>query len=171
MELGGRTPRLGETRKRFEGGATVQALAVVNAFGDVLNPSTGNILAGARRGPRSTEFVGTTARMLQGVEHKGFGGINTTLVVIMTDAALDKIQLTKVAQMTHNGFARAISPVHTRFDGDLAFALSLGRKCSDLDAIGTAAAEAAAQAIVRAVKCARGLGGVPSWKDLARMRR
>jgi L-aminopeptidase/D-esterase-like protein len=164
-ELGGRARW---DRGELGGGIIVQALAVVNAFGDVLNPSNGNILAGARRGPRSAEFVGTTGRMLQGIEGKGF--VNTTLVVIITDAALDKIQLTQVTQMTHNGFARAISPVHTRFDGDLVFALSTGRKRADLDAIGTAAAEVAAQAIVRAVKCAQGLGGVPSWQDLARMR-
>ncbi len=150
------------------GGATVQALAVVNAFGDVINPSNGNILAGARRGRRSIEFLGTTGGMLQGIERKGFGRDNTTLVVIMTDAALDKIQLTKVTQMTHDGFARAISPVHTRFDGDLAFGLSLGRKRADADAVGIAAAEATACAIVRAVQCARSLGGVPSWNELAR---
>ncbi|HET7841386.1 MAG TPA: P1 family peptidase, partial [Terriglobia bacterium] len=99
----------------------------------------------------------------------GFGASNTTLAVIMTDAFLDKTQLTKVAQLTHDGFARVISPVHTRFDGDLAFALSLGNKHADLDAIGIAAAEAAAQAIARGVECARGLGGVPSLNDLAEM--
>jgi L-aminopeptidase/D-esterase-like protein len=155
---------------RLAGGVTVQALAVVNAFGDVLDPGTSDILAGARRSPASAEFVRTTQEMYRGKIRKGFGSTNTTLVVIMTDAALDMIQSIKVTQMTHDGMARAISPVHTRFDGDLAFALSVGRKRADVNTIGTAAAEAAAQAIVRAVKRARGLGGVPSWNDLARMR-
>ena len=148
------------------GRVTVQALAVVNAFGDVLNPWTGAILAGARRSPRSAEFVGTTAEMFRAKVRKGFGATNTTLVVIMTDAALDKVQATKVAQMAHDGLARAISPGHTMFDGDVVFALSLGSKRADLNAVGCAAAEAAAQAIVRAVERARGLGGVPSVADL-----
>jgi L-aminopeptidase/D-esterase-like protein len=158
------------TRVRKSGaGATVQALAVVNAFGDVLNPSNSNILAGARKRPSSADFLGTTAKRLQAIDRKAFG--NTILVVIMTDAALDKIKLTQVTQMTHFGFIRAIFPVHTRFDGDLVFGLSLGRKSAEVDSVGIAAAEAAAQAIVRAVTCARGLGGVPSLRDLARMRK
>ena len=150
-------------------GATVQALAVVNAYGDVMDPRTGNILAGARRKAQAAEFVGTVHQMFRGARAGGFGATNTTLAVIMTDALLDKTQLTKVAQLAHDGFARSISPVHTRFDGDLAFALSLGRKHPDLDVIGIAAVEVVAQAILRAVRCARGLGGVPSLNDLAKM--
>ena len=89
----------------------------------------------------------------------------------MTDAALDRRQLTRVTQLTHKGFTRAIFPVHTRFDGDLVFGLSLSRKKADVDSLGIGAAEAAAHAIARAVMCARGLGGVPSLQDLARMRK
>ncbi len=154
---------------RIARGATVQALVVVNAFGDVLDPGPGEILAGARSGKRTADFVGTAGQMLRRAGVGGFGATNTTLAVIITDAHLDKTQLTKVAQLAHDGFARAISPVHTRFDGDLAFALSLGSKRADLDSIGIAAAEATAQAIKRAVGCARGLGGVPSLNDLAKM--
>jgi L-aminopeptidase/D-esterase-like protein len=84
----------------------------------------------------------------------------------MTNAELDKVQTTKVAQMAHDGLARAIHPVHTQFDGDLVFALSLGRKRADLNSLGTAAAEATAEAIVRAVEAAQGLGGVPSCREL-----
>jgi L-aminopeptidase/D-esterase-like protein len=159
---------VGFSSLRLAGGATVQALAVVNAFGDIVNPRTGDIMAGARLSPKSTQFVGTTAVMYSGRMRKGFGATNTTLVVIMTDAVLEKIQVIKVAQMAHDGLARAISPVHTMFDGDLVFALSAGKKRADLNVIGTAAAEATAHAIVRAVECARGLGRVPSCGDLAR---
>jgi L-aminopeptidase/D-esterase-like protein len=145
---------------------TVQALAVVNAFGDVLDPRTGLVLAGARRTAQSAEFLGTAGAMYRAKSHKGFGPTNTTLVVIMTDVGLDKVHATKVAQMSHDGMARIISPAHTMFDGDVAFALSVGKKRADVNAVGTAAAEATAQAIVRAVECARGVGGVPSLKDL-----
>jgi len=147
-------------------GATVQALAVVNAFGDVVDPGSGKILAGARTSPGSWEFAGTARLMLQGKIRKGFGGTNTTLVVVMTNAALDKVQATKVAQMAQDGLARAICPVHTQFDGDLVFALSLGSKRADLNTLGTAAAQVTSMAIVRAIETAKGLGGVPAHGEL-----
>jgi L-aminopeptidase/D-esterase-like protein len=84
----------------------------------------------------------------------------------MTNAELDKVQATKVAQMAHDGLARAIHPAHTQWDGDLVFALSVGKKQAEVNSIGTAAAEAAAEAIVRAVEAAQGLGGVPSCQEL-----
>jgi L-aminopeptidase/D-esterase-like protein len=95
----------------------------------------------------------------------GFGSTNTTIVVIMTNAVLDKIAATKVAQMAQDGMARAITPVHTQFDGDLVFALGLGEKAADLNTIGTAAAEITARAIVRAVRTAKPLGGVKATAD------
>ena len=149
------------------GGVVVQALAVVNAFGDVVDPACGAVIAGARASHDAGQFVQTAAEMLRGKVRKAFGATNTTLVVVMTNAALDKVQATKVAQMAQDGMARAISPVHTQFDGDLVFALSIGQKLADLDALGTAAALATAGAIVRAVRTAKGLGGVPSWSELA----
>lgn len=147
-------------------GAVVQALAVVNAFGDVVDVSTGQVIAGARTSPHSEEFVRTTEQMFQGRLRKSFGGTNTTLVVVMTNALLDKLQATKVAQMAQDGLARAIRPVHTQFDGDLVFSLSVGQKRADLNTAGSAAAEVTAEAIIRAVKTAKGLGGVPSWAEL-----
>lgn len=147
-------------------GVHVQALAVVNAFGDVVDPAGGRIIAGARISPASGRFVDTTERMLRGEMRRDFGEPNTTLVVVMTNARLDKVEASKVAAMAHDGLARAIRPVHTRFDGDLVFALSLGSKRADVNALGTAAAEVTAGAIVRAVKTARGMGGVPSARDL-----
>lgn len=148
-------------------GVIVQALAIVNAFGDVVDPETRCVVAGARASRDSTQFVVTAEQMFQGKARKAFGATNTTLVVVMTNAQLDKVQVTKVAQMGQDGLARAIRPVHTQFDGDLVFALSLGQKRADLNTLGTAAAEVAAQAIVRAVKTAKGLGGVPSYQELA----
>jgi L-aminopeptidase/D-esterase-like protein len=152
--------------RQLAGGVYVQALAVVNAFGDVVDPRTGRVIAGARRSPYSGEFAGTEERMLTGQGGRGFGATNTTLVVVMTNAALDKVQVTKVAQMAHDGLARAIRPVHTQWDGDLVFALSAGRKQADVNAVGTLAAQATADAIVRAVEMAKGLGGIPSCRDL-----
>jgi L-aminopeptidase/D-esterase-like protein len=154
---------------RLPRGVMVEALAVVNAFGDVVDPATGQVIAGARAastGPGSTAFADTAKQMLAGTAHKGFGATNTTLVAVMTNAALDKLEATKVAEMAQDGLARAIRPVHTRFDGDLVFALSLGQKRSDLNTLGTAAAQVVAESIVRAVKTARGLGGVPSLQEL-----
>ncbi len=146
--------------------AAVQALAVVNAFGDVVDPANGRIVAGARTTPESFEFAGTSEQMFQGKTRKSFGGTNTTLVVIITNAVLDKLQATKVAQMAQDGLARAVRPAHTQFDGDLVFALSAGQKRADLNTLGTAAAEVTARAILRAVKAAKGLGGVPSCEEL-----
>lgn len=145
--------------------AAVQALAVVNAFGDVVDPGSGAILAGVRHSPTSSRFVDTVGAMLKGKVRKGLGATNTTLIVVMTNVALDKVQATKIAQMAQNGLARAIRPVHTQFDGDLVFALSSGKRRADLSMLGTAAAEVTAEAIVRAVKAARGLGGVPGIVD------
>ena len=147
-------------------GVSVQALVVVNSFGDVVDPRTGRILAGARRGPRSSGFADTTRQMLAGRIRRNFGGTNTTLAVVLTDACLSKLQATKVAQMAHDGMARAVRPVHTQFDGDIVFVLSTGRRRADLNTVGVAAAEAVAKAIVRGVKLARGLGGVPACRDL-----
>lgn len=151
---------------QLAGGVSVQALVVVNSFGDVVDPRTGRILAGARRGPRSSGFIDTTRQMLAGRIRRNFGGTNTTLAVVLTDARLSKLQATKVAQMAHDGMARAVRPVHTQFDGDIVFVLSTGRRRADLNTVGVAAAEAVAKAIVRGVKLARGLGGVPACRDL-----
>jgi L-aminopeptidase/D-esterase-like protein len=91
---------------------------------------------------------------------------NTTLAMVMTSAALTIVQATKVAQMAQDGMARAICPIHTQFDGDLVFALSVGQRHADLNTLGAAAAEVTAAAVVRAVRTAKGLGGVPSGSEL-----
>jgi L-aminopeptidase/D-esterase-like protein len=158
---------LGFWSRQLRGGVRVQAVAVVNAFGDVVDPRTGKVIAGARLSPGSAEFAGTAEQILAGCVGPVFGATHTTLVVVMTNAVLDKVQATKVAQMGHDGLARAIRPVHTQWDGDLVFALSLGKLRAEVNSVGTAAAEATAEAVVRGVETAKGLGGVPSCSELS----
>ncbi len=142
-------------------GVAVSALAAVNAFGDVRDPTTGKLLAGARRAPDSADLANTELQMRQGVVPRGFGRRNTTLAVVATNARLTKVGARKLAQLAGLALARTIYPVHTMFDGDIVFALSKGDAQADINILGIAAADALAQAIVRAVKNAPSLGGVP----------
>lgn len=141
-------------------GVKVAALAAVNAFGDVVDPETGKIVAGARVSPAGREFADTAQQLKRGVRG-GFPRANTTLVVVATNAALDKVSAQKLAALAQAGMARTIRPVHTPYDGDLIIALSLGKERADVAALGVAAAEAVAQAILRAVKLAPTMGGIP----------
>src|SRR3990172_9556560 len=143
------------------GGVIVGALAVVNAFGDILDERTGRILAGARE-PGGREFV-NMARTLQTAEFPPALGIgeNTTLVVVATNAKLTKEQANWLARVAHDGLARVISPVHTLYDGDTVFALSLGDAKTNLVSLGAAAVEVVAEAIKRGVRLARTVGGLP----------
>lgn len=144
-------------------GATVTALTVVNALGDVLD-ERGEVLAGARR---DGTFVGASRVLLgraDGPEQAPLG--NTTLSVVMTDARLDKLQCGIVARVAHDGFARAIDPVHTPVDGDCIFVLATGVRESNVFQVGAAAVEAVAASVRRAVRTATGLAGVPAVSDI-----
>lgn len=141
-------------------GIRVAALAAVNAFGDVRDPETGKLLAGARRSRESLDLVDTAVEMKRGARARGRRE-NTTLVVAATNARLTKVQATKLAQLAGAGMARAINPVWTTGDGDVIIALSLGEASADVNTLGVAAAEAVAEAIVRAVRHAPSLGGLP----------
>ena len=158
---------LGTATIPLPGGVLVSALVVVNAFGDVIDPRTGKILAGARRSRRSRAFLDTAAQLLRGAKRTGFASANTTVAVVATNARLDRVQATLLARMAQVGLARVIRPVHTRFDGDTVFALSLGRppRRADPTALGVAAGDAVAASVLRAIKTARSLGDVPSWRD------
>jgi len=116
---------IGSGLVELPGGVLVAALAAVNAFGDVRDPATGKLIAGARRAPDSMEFADTEARMKSGAPRAGTER-NTTLVVVATNAKLSKVAATKLAALASLGMARTIYPVNTMFDGDLVFALSLG---------------------------------------------
>lgn len=148
-------------------GLVVAALAAVNAYGDVIDPSTGAVVAGVRT--EDGRGLADLRRLLHGdaPTARPFNE-NTTLVVVATNAQLTKTEATKIAQMTHDGLARAIWPVHTPVDGDTVFALATGTHGAPADVltIGALAADAAADAIVRAARQATGLPGLPAVRDL-----
>ena len=151
---------IGSATVALGGGVLVSALVAVNAFGDVRDPERGALIAGARTNPSSRDLVDTEKSMRSGAA-AGFGGRNTTLAVVATNARLSKVGATKLAQLGGLGMARTIYPVNTMFDGDIVFALSCGDARADVNVVGVAAADAVAQAVVRAVKAARTMGGVP----------
>ncbi|MBI4537770.1 MAG: P1 family peptidase [candidate division NC10 bacterium] len=157
---------LGTAGRTFQDGLSVAALAVVNAFGDVRDPVTGTLLAGARLAADRPELADTAALMRQGALPRGYRGQNTTLVAVATNARLSKQQASRLAQAAHHGLIATISPVHTTVDGDLVIALATGQMDGDLNRLGILAAGAVADAVVRAVKTATSLGGLPAWRDL-----
>ncbi len=139
---------LGYASEELKGGVIVAALVVANAFGDVINPSNGKIVAGARL--PSGEFADSLIQMKDLLPYQGYAS-NTTLGVIMTNAAFDKEQINHIAAMAQNGISRATRPAHTMFDGDLVFALSCGYKAADINVVGEVAAQLVSEAIVKAV--------------------
>jgi L-aminopeptidase/D-esterase-like protein len=145
---------------KLPGGVLVSSLVVVNAFGDIRDPATGKIVAGARKAPDSREFA-DAEEVLKQRPPAPLVRANTTLAVVATNARLDKTEATKLAQSAGLGMARAIYPVNTMLDGDVSFALSLGDRRADINTLGIAAAEAVVQAILRAVRLAKTMGGVP----------
>lgn len=159
---------LGVATRRIGAGLHVGALAVVNAFGDVCDPASGRILAGTRTAPDRYDLLDTAAAMRGGTVAAGYRGQNTTLVVVATNARLTKVEATKVAQVAQHGLVRAVRPVHTTLDGDLVIALGSGEVSADQNALGIAAADVVADAVVRGVKQASSLGGLPAWGDLTK---
>jgi len=162
---------LGTASMDIGGGVIVGAIVAVNAFGDVIDPQTNQIIAGLRSGKvgpirigKKDSFADTLAMMKspigRGVMALASRG-NTVIGVVATNAKLTKAQATKVAQMAQDGFARTIKPSHTMLDGDVIFALSTGTKKGDASIIGAFAAEVMEQAILRAVKMAKAAGGLP----------
>lgn len=152
---------IGSWTVSLPGGVLVSALVAVNAVGDVVHPDTRKIIAGARKAANSKDFLNSAEWIKARGATGGLKRENTTLAIVATNARLTKVEATKVAQMAHHGFVRAISPVHTSMDGDLAIALSCGTLAAPVDALGVAAGEAVATAILRAVQAARTMGGVP----------
>jgi L-aminopeptidase/D-esterase-like protein len=161
---------LGSTCLEGPEGLLVGALAVVNAFGDVVDPSTGEIVAGARTATDSHEFADSAALIRQGRVRERFGEPNTTIGVVVTNARLTREQAQKIAQMGQNSLARTIRPVHTLFDGDIVFVLSHPQISIDLHILGLLAQTALETAILDAIRQADGLGLLPSYQDLQRKR-
>ena len=141
----------------------VGALVAVNALGDVYED--GKMLAGVRG--EDGNLSNTLDELFSDLDKiTGLPAGNTTIGVIVTNAKLAKAQLCKVAGMAHNGYARAIKPVHTTADGDSIYALSVGEVPGDVYVIGVMAAYAMEKAIARAVKCAEGAHGIPGMRDI-----
>lgn len=177
---------IGSASLEIGGGLLVAALAAVNAFGDVCDPRTGQIIAGARSPqpeaaqpravkPGSPGYFADTLQVMKGMAGAGDpapgSGFtargNTVIGVVATNACLDKEQANKMAQMAHDGLARTIRPAHTMLDGDTIFALSCGDRQADINIVGAFAAEVFAQAILQAVRAARPAGGLPSAAQAA----
>jgi L-aminopeptidase/D-esterase-like protein len=162
---------IGTAALEIGGRVVVGAIVAVNCFGDVIDPASGQILAGARSaeiGPLRigapgyfadtqkvmTSLVGRTTVSFATREH-------TVIGVVATNARLDKAETNKVAQMAQDGLARTIRPAHTMLDGDTLFALSTGKRRADVSIVGAFAAEVVAQAILQAVRSAGSAGGFP----------
>lgn len=158
-----------------EDGLTVGAIVAVNALGDVIDPATGEVVAGVRT-PDGHDLADARRLVRQGVGARGLGidreavpPANTVIGVVATNARLTKAQATRVAQMAHDGLARTVSPAHTPWDGDTIFSLATGELATEADPleVGALAAEVVAEAILRAVRAAEGIEGFPAAADLA----
>lgn len=157
--IGSASVRLGEV--------VVGALVAVNALGDVRDPDTGALVAGTREAPDGRRLIDTAQALAAGGALARFAAPeHTTIGVIATNARLGKPDASQVASLGMLGFARALSPPHTTFDGDTLFALSVGDLPADLTRVGLAAADAVAWAIVRGVRAATSLPHLPAARDL-----
>lgn len=158
---------IGSAAVQLPNGVIVAALVAVNAYGDIINPVTGQVVAGVRNA-NGRGFADARALLRSGAIGFDTGASNTTLGIIATNATLTKTEATRVAQMTHDGYARAIAPVHTPVDGDTVFVLATGGRAGRADAgqIGALAADVMATAIVRAAEQATSVPNVPALRDL-----
>lgn len=147
-------------------GLMVGAVAVVNAYGNVVDPFRDIYLAGVLDETRRA-IIDAEALVIERnfSERNAFEG-NTSLAVVITNGKFDKTQAKKIAQMAHNGFARTLRPAHTQFDGDSIFAMSVGEVSADLNAVGILAADAVAHAVNKAVKAADSIHGIPCHRDI-----
>jgi L-aminopeptidase/D-esterase-like protein len=156
---------LGAGARVLHDGVRVAALAVVNAWGDVID-ERGEVIAGAF--DPEAGFLGSAGRVISHpAEHPRLAAGNTTLACVVTDGRLTKAEAAIVARMAHAGMARAVSPVHTTIDGDAAFCLATGARPASAFACGVAAAEALADAIRDAVRSATSVRGVPTGAERA----
>ncbi|SNS79450.1 L-aminopeptidase/D-esterase [Anaerovirgula multivorans] len=148
------------------GDLKVGALVAVNCLGDVIDPKTGKIVAGALTSDYQS-FANTESVMVQQYSSKKnlFNG-NTTIGVIVTNADLSKAQANKIASMTHNGYARTMRPAHTMVDGDTIFTMATNKVAAEINVVGLLAAKAMEEAVQRAITEATSLVGIKSYKDL-----
>jgi L-aminopeptidase/D-esterase-like protein len=160
---------IGSAAITLPNGLVVAALVAVNARGDVIDPATGQVVAGMRT-EDGRGLADVRRRLKSGQFERPFPEPlqNTTIGVVATNARMTKTQATRIAQLAHDGLARAIVPAHTSADGDAIFALATGVRTGpdDLDTIGSLAADVMAEAILRAVRAATGIPGFPAVRDL-----
>ena len=155
-------------------GVTVAALIACNALGDVIDPDTAQVIAGARSVDGKRLLDSRRALLAGEAAQPLIAGTNTTIGVIATDAVITRLQATRLAQMGHDGLARSINPVHTMSDGDTLFALGTGAsgRSAGMMTLGTMAAEVTARAVARAVRAAQGITvgalHLPACADLGR---
>jgi L-aminopeptidase/D-esterase-like protein len=168
---------IGSASVEIGAGVVVGALVAVNALGDVVDPATGEIIAGARSAQVGPVHIGaegafantlSVMQTLVGRSVLGFASRGHTVIgVVATNARLSKEAANKAAQMAQDGLARAIRPAHTMQDGDTIFMLATGARKADVNIVGAFAAEVVAQAILRAVRAAQPAGGLPSASQMA----
>jgi len=154
---------IGSYSIKLDNGLVVSAIVAANPFGDVYEGD--NIIAGCLDDDKKN-FVNTVELMKAGVNSKDFSMQNTTIGAVVTNAKFNKAECAKLAQMSHNGYAKAISPIHTMYDGDTIFAMATGEIEADLNLVGTLAAQVVQQSIINAVKNANSIKNIPSFKDL-----
>ena len=158
---------VGSAAIRMPDGLIVAALVVVNPLGDVIDPATGKVVSGVRE-TRGNGFADARVVIRSGAPRADGGGANSTIGVVATNARLTKAQASYLAQLTDDGYARAIWPIHTIVDGDTVFAIATGSKPGDPDLItlGALAADVMAAAVIRAATQATGLPNLPAVRDL-----
>ena len=145
------------------GDLQVGAIVAVNALGDIVDPDTGEILAGSLD-ENKEKLTGTESTMAKAYSEKKnlFSG-NTTIGVIATNGKFTKAEANKIASMAHNGYGRAIRPAHTIFDGDTIFSMATGKVEADINVVGFLAAKAMERAIIDGIKNADSIHGIISW--------
>ena len=144
----------------------IGAIVAVNCFGDVVDPESGEIIAGVLSEDRK-EFANTMSFLRNFPQSSGSNfSKNTTIGAVATNAKLTKAGATKVAMMAQDGYARTISPAHTMFDGDTIFCMATGEVEAGVNVVGAIAAEVMARAIVKAIKNTESLFKLKSYKDL-----
>ncbi len=157
-----------------ETGVVVEAIAAVNAGGDIIDPSAGKIIAGVRsplwqQGEPTEAYFADAFEVLKKMQEPGVSDTyqgNTIIGAVLTNANLSKTQATKVAQMAHDGLARTTRPAHTMYDGDTIFTLCTGDVLADVSVVGAIAAEVFSEAILRGVRAAKSMGNLPAAIDV-----
>ena len=166
---------IGATSFNITNDIFISAIIALNAFGHIVDPNSGKIIAGARfpceQASKHQDVVfADTIEIMRSHTQANMQSLNysanTVIGVIATNAILTKEGANKVAQMAHNGIARTVRPAHTMFDGDTLFTMATNEHPADINVIGVFAAEAVSRAIIRAVECAKSSGGIPSASEL-----